>query len=149
MAPGYRQVQGWTRPAGAGFFGKPRGRGTIAGLRAELADLPLSLAHEVAKRAAPVVTAAAGTSYDSGRNVYGDARKESVEGAPLSLLRTGTTRRTVRFVNNGRIVRCALGTPYAKYLIGKYGILPCGNAAMPSEWRASLDRIVANVQAGS
>lgn len=111
--------------------------------------MPLSLAHEVAFRAAPVLTTAAAASFDAGRTVYGDARNQGVKGGALTLVRSGDTRRTVKFVSNGRIVRCVLGTPYAKYLIGRYGILPNGNAAMPHAWRTSLDGIVAGIQGGA
>ena len=148
MAPSFRQTKGWTRPKGAAFLGKARGNGSIAGLRAELAATPISVAHAVAYRGAPVITGMATASFDAGQNVYGDARPSAKGGGALTLLRSGDTRRTVKFVSAGRTIRCVLGTPYARYLIGKYGILPNGNAAVPATWREGLDRVVRDVQGG-
>lgn len=113
---------------------------TFKEYRRALAAFPLTLAHDVAQRSAPVVTKLAQSAYDGGQNVYGDPRPEGVNG-PLTLKRTGTTRKLVQFVSNGRIVRCVLGTKYARFLIGKYGILPNGNAAIPRAWGEEIARI--------
>ncbi len=116
---------------------------SIAGAKTWIRQLPITVAHNVAKRAAPVLTTAALRSYDSGQTVYGDPRPRGVDGKELSLDRTGATKRTVRFVTSGTIIRCALGTKYARYLIGKYGILPNGRATIPAKWSTSLAEIVA------
>jgi Na+/glutamate symporter len=56
------------------------------------------------------------------------------------LRRTGATEATLRFVAIGTIVRCVLGTPYARYLIGNYRVLPMG--AMPVSWSRQIADIV-------
>ena len=66
-------------------------------------------------------------------------------GAAMSLVQSGVTRSSLRFVAVGTIVRVALGTKYAKYLIGKYKILPSGNAPIPAKWRESLEKVIARV----
>lgn len=116
---------------------------SLADVKGSLRALPLTLAARVASKSAPALTASAGAAYDAGRTVYGASRPLSVDGAPLSLKRTGAVRGTVRFVAVGTILRCVLSTRYAKYLIGKYGILPCGaRARLPGEWRKLLGGVV-------
>lgn len=117
---------------------------TLNRLKARLRAMPVSLAHDVAKRTAPAVTSLATSAFTSGRTVYDDPRPRGVDGQPLALRRTGDTEKTIRFVSNGRIVRCVLGTRYAKYLIGKYAILPMGR--IPARWQARIAELVANAE---
>lgn len=114
---------------------------SLAKLKANLRDFPKTLAHNVAQRAAPALTDLTVEAFISDTNVYGDERPAGVAGNTLTLVKTGETRRTLRFVSNGTIVRCVLGRKYMKYLIGKYGVLP--NGALPSRWSARLGEIVA------
>jgi Na+/glutamate symporter len=72
--------------------------------------------------------------------VYGQTRPPSTSGQPLTLRRTGATEATLRFVAIGTIVRCVLGTPYAKYLIGNYRVLPMGR--MPVQWSRDINDLV-------
>jgi hypothetical protein len=126
----------------------PAVKGDFASLqkfKKKLRELPTSVAHSVAQRAAPDLTLAARAAYAAGRSVYGEARPTGVNGNLLDLYRTGATLQTLRFNASGTIVRCVLGTKYAGFLIGKYGILP--NGAIPVEWSAHLRRIVAEVAA--
>lgn len=113
---------------------------TFGKLKKNLRALPLSLAHDVAQASAPGLTDRTRRAYSSGQTVYGNARPAGVDGVTLDLKRTGDTERTLHFVANGRIVRCVLGTRYARYLIGKYRILP--NGAMPAEWSRYLAELV-------
>jgi hypothetical protein len=119
-----------------------KGNQALAQLKRDLAAMPMSMAHDVARQVAPVLTMLAQQAFDGGVNVYGDARPRGVSGKALTLVKTSATRRTVRFVANGTIVRCVLPTRYAKYLIGKYGILP--NGKPPIEWTRRMDLIVAS-----
>jgi len=137
MAVTYRSSKGWSRPVKGAFAGKIAQR-RASEMRDFIRGLPLYLAHVVARESAPKITVDAGAAYDGGRTVYGDARPLSKAGEPLSLVQSTATRKTVRFVADGRIIRCALGTPYAKYLIGKYKILPVGNGPMPVAWKRKL-----------
>lgn len=122
-----------------------RGNSTLGKLKANLRALPISVAHEVAAASAPGLTARTVQAFDGGRTVYGEPRPPAVDGGALSLEQTGATRKTMQFVANGRIVRCVLGTPYAKYLIGRYKILP--NGAMPAEWSRFLAELVERAKA--
>ncbi len=117
-------------------------------IKGALRALPVRVAEQVASQGAGALTTAAGVSYDAGRTAYDTARPAGVDGQPLSLTRTGATRAAMRFVRIGTIVRCVLGTPYAKYLIGKYAILPPGKAAIPEAWRQKLDALTRDAVAG-
>jgi hypothetical protein len=119
-------------------------RGDLSSLKRmkqTLKALPRTVAADVAKRAAPALTDLTQEAFTSGRNVYGDARPAStVDGRALTLERTGATKAQMRFVQVGTVVRCVLGPKYARYLIGKYGILP--NGALPARWSFKLGEIV-------
>lgn len=114
--------------------------GSVKAFKSRLRELPRTLAHEVAKRASPAMTDLTREAFDGGRNVYGETRPQGVDGNPLTLEATGETRRTLRFTTTGTIVRCVLGTRYARYLIGRYQILP--NGGLPTRWRDRLRQIV-------
>lgn len=114
----------------------------MRGLKQRLRAMPISVAHDVAQRAAPAMTGLAREAFDAGRSVYGDTRPQSkVDGRALTLNRTGATKGTLRFTAAGTIVRCVLGTRWAKYLIGKYGILP--NGTLPAQWTKTLQDLTA------
>ena len=119
---------------------------SLRALKARLRQMPVTVAHSVAQRAAPAITELATQAYDGNRSVYGEPRPAStVDGHELTLERTGATRRALRFVANGTIVRCVLGTRYARYLVGKYGVLP--NGALPVRWADRLAQVVAATKA--
>lgn len=105
-----------------------------------LQKFPTSVAHQVATQSAPALTQMTRRAYESGQTVYGDARPTGSDGQALDLHKTGLTAATLRFTSVGTIVRCVLGTRYAKYLIGKYRILPMGR--MPTDWSRKLGEIV-------
>jgi hypothetical protein len=118
---------------------------TLRQLKRRLVDLPRSVAHDVSQRAAPALTELTRDAFDAGRSVYGGSRPAGVDGQALSLRKTGDTARLLRFSANGTVVRCVLGPKYAKYLIGKYDILP--NGALPAAWSAALRDLVASTKA--
>lgn len=120
-----------------GLKGNPA---TLRALRSTIAAFPRTLAADVARKSAPAITAPAQQAYDSGLTVYGKPRPLGVDGKPLSLVRDGDARRDIKFTAIGTTIRCSLGPKYAKYLVGKYQILPI--SALPAEWRARLGAIV-------
>jgi hypothetical protein len=104
------------------------------------------IANEVAKRAASVITSYSQASYDGGTTVYGDARPTGKHGNLLSLVYSGDTRSMIRFVSDGGSkIRASLGKDYMKYLIGKYRILPIGNAQLPFKWLGAIRLIFKSV----
>ncbi len=120
---------------------------SIRDFKQRLMKLPLSLAHDIAQQAAPLLTQYAQDANARRENVYGDAYPIGADGTQLDLVHTGDTRRTLRFVVNGTIVRCQLGPRYSKYLIGKFKILPIGDrTSMPANWIRALDELVRTAQ---
>lgn len=113
---------------------------TVRRFNKKLATLPISVAEDVARRAAPELTKLALDAYNSGRSVYGGKRPGSIKGGALTLRDTGDTIGSVRFETLGTVVRCVLPTDYARYLIGRYGILP--NGILPASWARRLTQLV-------
>jgi len=114
-------------------------RGNINNLRRlkkQIAELPKKTAERVATKAAAALTTWVRASYDGGVSVYGDARENAVD-----LVATNKVRNAIGFVAVGTLVRAVLTQSYARFLIGKYGILPNQDAAMPNSWRTGLDEI--------
>jgi hypothetical protein len=116
---------------------------SLRDFKARVRQLPITVAREVAKQAAPMLTQFAQTAFDTGRNVYGDPRPKGKDGRDLTLVETGKTRRQLRFVTDGgTVVRAQLGPRYARYLVGKYRILPIGDrTAMPINWIRALNEL--------
>lgn len=132
--------------AGAKHLGSGRsggGAGVFGDLKKALRALPISVASEAAAKAAPAISALAQGAFDSGQTVYGDARPRGVGGADLSLHKTGKARASTYFKSVGTVVRCVLGTPYYKYLIGRYRVLPMGS--LPVAWSRKLSEVVGQV----
>jgi hypothetical protein len=112
----------------------------LRGLKQTIRALPLTVAADVSKRAAPALTGLTQQAFGSNQTVYGDARPAGVDGQALSLVKSGATRDALRFISIGTVVRCVLPTRYAKYLIGRYGVMPSG--ALPAKWSAKLAQLV-------
>jgi hypothetical protein len=114
--------------------------GSIRALKKRLSELPLSFAHNVSQAAAPAMTDLTEQAFDSGQTVYDEPRPQGVDGGLLTLRATGATKRELRFTAQGTVIRAVLGTRYARYLIGKYGILP--NGPIPARWSRKLRELV-------
>lgn len=109
----------------------------------ELLTMTQTIANKVAARAASVIGAKARASFDARQTVYGDARPSGKHGA-LSLVKTGAARGSLDFTaDGGSKIRATLAHEYVKYLIGKYVILPIGNAQLPFQWLMALRLIKA------
>lgn len=116
---------------------------SINSLKRALKNIPITSVARIASKAAPAMSELAGSAYDSGQTVYGRARPRGVDGDALSLERTGATRAAMAFIATGRDIRTARLPRYAKYLIGKYDVLP--NGPLPQAWRDRLREIAARV----
>jgi len=116
---------------------------SIRSLKRALSKAPITSVARIASRAAPAMSELAGTAFDAGQTVYGSARPRSVEGDALTLERTGATRRAMAFVATGRDIRTTRLPRYARWLIGRFDILP--NGPLPLVWRERLREIAARV----
>ena len=108
-----------------------------------LRKMPVTVAHETAKRASPALTQLTQTAYRSGKTVREQARPLGVGGDRLSLMKSGAVASHLRFETLGRVTRCFIPTDYARYLIGKYEILPMGS--IPTAWFRRLEQITDEV----
>lgn len=119
---------------------------SVQGLKRALRKLPTTIAHDVAQRVAPALTQESRDAFGGGRTVYGEPRPLSVDGTPLTLRKTGTVAAMLSFTATGTIVRAVLATDYARFLIGKYLILP--NGLIPASWSTRLTNIVKTTEVG-
>ncbi len=113
----------------------------LTGLAAALKGATVKARQRIAAAAAPDLTSRALGTFSAGQNVYGDAFGQGVTGRPITLVKSGAMRQTIRFVNIGTRVRCVIGVKYAKYHIGRYKMLPPGRSAMPIAWSKGLSKI--------
>lgn len=116
---------------------------SLQALKKAIRKLPITAAAAIAARSAPEMSALAESAFDGGRSVYGPARPRGEDGQHLTLERTGDTRAALRFVATGRDIRLTRLPTYARYLIGKYDILP--NGPLPQAWRERMQDIAAQV----
>jgi hypothetical protein len=103
------------------------------------------VARNVAEQATPALNREMHSAFDGGRTAYGAPRPLGKTGRELSLVRTGRTRATLRFDNVGSLLRVKLTTPYAKYLVGRFSILPRGQEGLPASWQRALREITSAV----
>ena len=113
-----------------------------------LQTFPRVAAIDMAKRAVPIISRMAQGSFDAGLDVYDAARRLGVHGNALSLVDTGKARASLLFTSDGGTkIRAVLAARWVKYIIGKYKILPIGNAALPAKWQLALNTLAAEVLA--
>lgn len=123
----------------SGVGGLNKGITSIARLRSAIKDLPRNLRQAVANEASGYLDIELRADFDAGRTVYNTPRPLGVSGQQLSLVKSRKTRDNIGFRSTGTIVRAELYTRYAKYLIGKYKILP---QRLPVDWQAYLENLV-------
>lgn len=116
---------------------------SLRALRRAVERLQIIAAQRIAAASAPEISGLAGDAYDSGQTVYGSPRPRGADGAKLSLVKSGASRRAMRFIATGRDIRTAILPRWTRYLIGKYDVLP--NGPLPQLWRERLTSIARSV----
>jgi hypothetical protein len=119
----------------SGVRGNPQ---TLREFSKRLRQLPIVLGERIARKAAPVIQAKIQEAYHSGTDVYGVARPAGKSGS-LDLVQTSATVGSIGVAALGTKIRSKLGPRYAKYIVGKYRVLPMG--AIPVSWQEELARI--------
>jgi hypothetical protein len=117
----------------------------LRNLAKRLRGLPKVVAQRVARRVGADLSIETLRAYHGGRSVYGDARPAGENGA-LTLIKSGKTLASLRFQAVGTRVRASFGTAYARFLIGKYRILPMGE--LPAAWSKAIRERSQKVIAG-
>jgi len=105
---------------------------------ASLRRLPTVVAMKVAAAAAPRLTEAAQSTFESGETPYGVGWAPGSDGKAVTLRRSGALQRGVRYVAIGTRLRLALTTSYAKYVVGTRPVTPRQGAALPEAYSAAL-----------
>lgn len=106
---------------------------------------PKELQQELARRLAEKFTDLTLRAYDSGRQVDGSMRPLGVRGNKLTLVKTGETRRGLKWFASGRRVK--LNAAGAAQYLGKYGILPKA-WELPPGWSRHAQIIASEVLRG-
>lgn len=112
---------------------------------ASLRALPRTVAIKVAEAAAPGLTEAARKTFDAGEDAYGVTWEIRQDGTRATLKKSGALSAKVHYVAIGTKVRVALGTAYAKYVLGKRPALPKAGAPLPPAYVAALEEATARV----
>jgi hypothetical protein len=98
----------------------------------------------IAELGAQALTAELQRDFAAGNDAYGGARPDGFHG-PVTLVRKGTLRSFLKFAATGRRIRVVLSVPYAKFMIGRFNVLPRGGSAIPFRWAEKLDAIAKRV----
>lgn len=118
---------------------------SIKNFSAALRELPRTVAIKVAAAAAPALTEAARETFDAGEDAYGGAWAPREDGTRATLKQSGSLAGKLRYVATGTKLRVALGTPYAKYVLGKRPALPRQGDPLPDAYVEALKRTTAEV----
>lgn len=111
----------------------------LRALNKELKKVSEVVAIRVARRCAGALNYVVRASFDSSQTVYDDHRPLGKRGNELTLVKSGSVRGAIGFVSDGTSkIRAVLAQRYAKYLVGKYRILPIGGATIPFKWQVIL-----------
>lgn len=111
----------------------------LADLRKSLLALP-EVSTRIAQRGAEAFTALAQADFAGRHSPYGDPWGDGRDGKPLTLDKSGKLRaQAIRYVAQGRAIRCSLGVPYARYQL-KHGLLPKAGK-LPAAWNDALAKI--------
>ena len=123
---------------------------SIRAIKQRLDDTRIEVATEVARQSVGAVNAIARSDFASGRNCYGEARALGRNGNVVSLHDTGRLGREFGFEQIGTSLRMEIAIPYAKYMVGRFEILPIGDrSAIPIRWKRVIDGIFEVVAANT
>lgn len=109
-------------------------------LKTALLRAPESIRHMVAERVEPKLTRALRVFHDSKVGVdlvpYPISKNT---GEQITLSRSRKNEAYLYFEADGSRLTARLRTPYARFLVGKYGILPRGQQYLPSRFIKIID----------
>jgi hypothetical protein len=118
---------------------------SITSFATALRRLPAVVAIKVAAAAAPALTEAARVTFDASEDAYGGSWVLREDGNRATLKKSGTLSSRLRYVAVGTRLRVALGTSYAKYVLGRRPALPRPGAPLPASYIDVLKRAVETV----
>lgn len=119
--------------------------GSLKDFARRLRELPTVVAQKVAAEVAPALTEVARATFSAGEDAYGGTWTIREDGTRATLRKSGTLASHLHFVAIGTKVRVALGTAYAKYVVGKRPVFPRQGAPLPAAYVAELQRVTSEV----
>lgn len=114
---------------------------SLANLSAKLRQLPRVVAQKVAAASAAALTEIAQGTFDAGEDPYGNTWAPGAEGQRVTLEKSGSLERGLRYVAIGTKLRVALPVKYAKYQVGKRQVFPRAGAALPTDYAKTLEQV--------
>lgn len=105
-----------------------------------------AVGQRIAELGAKALTARMQSDFDAGETAYGDSRPDGFHG-PVTVVKSGKLRSYLSFAATGRRIRCVLAVPYARFMVGRFKVLPSGSASLPYAWSQELDAIAKRVRA--
>lgn len=118
---------------------------SLTNFSAKLRSLPRVVAIKVAEAAAPALTAAAAATFNASSDAFGGSWMPGEKGQTVTLQKSGSLARTIRYVAIGTKLRVQLGVAYAKYQIGRRPIFPKQGDALPTTYVQALTATTARV----
>ena len=112
---------------------------------ARLRALPTVVAIKVAAAAAPALTDAARATFDASEDAYGGAWIVREDGKRATLRKSGALAGKLHYVAVGTRLRVALGTSYARFVLGRRPALPKPGEPLPASYVAALKSAVDTV----
>lgn len=122
--------------------------GSLSRFASKLRELPRLLGNRVALLAADEITTIARRTYALSEDAYGADWAPGAKGQTITLRKTGTMLRALRYVAIGQKLRVALTTKYAKYQIGKRPVFPRQGGALPRSYMSALERATSKALEG-
>ncbi len=123
-------------------------RGDLSSLSkfsAALRRLSTVAAQKVAEAAAPQITALALATFNASQDAFGMAWDPGRDGRAVTLRKSGTLAKYIKYVAIGTKLRVSLGASYAKYQVGKRPVFPKQGDPLPPAYVETLKRVAADV----
>lgn len=111
---------------------------SLKNFTAKLRELPRTIAIKVAEAAAPALTRAARETFEASEDAFGGSWSPGSKGQRVTLKKSGSLAKYIRYVAVGTKLRVALGVSYARYQIGRRPIFPKQGDPLPTAYVAAL-----------
>ena len=112
---------------------------TMNKLKAAIKTMPQRMRTSVARDAAGYLDIEVRRQFNAGSTVFDTPRPLGVDGQKLSLVKSSKVKQSLGFNVAETTISAVLSQRYAKYLVGKYRILP---QKLPAAWAEYLTKLV-------
>lgn len=112
---------------------------TMNKLKAAIKTMPQRMRTAVARDAAGYLDIEVRRQFNAGATVFDTPRPLGVDGQTLALVKTGSVQKSLGFNAKDARISAVLSQRYARFLVGKYRILP---QKLPAAWAEYLTKLV-------